>query len=374
MTTINATSPRPSRHAKVKDTIHSFTPIKERLRVQEPFDFEGQALPSPAQAYLDSLDSPESKQNMGYALDIFAAFLSAGTIDREQIPWHELTAEHRDAIRNHLIERYSERSSRRRKQQRSNPGSINARLVAWRQVLKHAWDKGLMSAEDYQRVANVSCARGVRQKKRRFVPEETLAKVFQSCALDPNRASGARDAALLSLLFGCGLRRFEVIGLFLEDIDMSPDGWLITVIGKRNKERTVGVPIGAAAFIHDWLELRGKDPGPLFYPIRKNGVIIPQPTAMTSKVGNNIVDRRFLAAGVAKFSPHDLRATSTTILAGLIDLFKTMDWAGHQDANTTRGYVVQANNLAHEIASKLNVPHFQEGNQNKSLSWEDLSS
>ena len=93
---------------------------------------------------------------------------------------------------------------------------------------------------------------------------------------------------------------------------------------------------------------------------------------MTTKVGNNIVDRRLLAAGVPKFSPHDLRATSTTILAGLLDLFQTMDWAGHEDANTTRGYVVAANNLAQEIAERLNVPHFDGDGPPSTLSWEKL--
>ena len=93
---------------------------------------------------------------------------------------------------------------------------------------------------------------------------------------------------------------------------------------------------------------------------------------MTTMVGNIVVDRRLLAAGVPKFSPHDLRATSTTILAGLLDLFKTMDWAGHEDANTTRGYVVAANNLAQEIASKLNVPHFPGEGPASRLSWDDL--
>jgi len=365
------TTRRPSRHTKAKDTIQAYAPIKERLRVDQAFDYEAQGLPCPAQAYLDSFESDDSRRNMGYALDIFAAFLSGGTLGRDEIPWHTLTAEHRDAVRGHLMERYEE-GARRRGRRRSNPESVNNRLTAWRQVLKHAWDKGLMTAEDYQRAANVRQMKGQRQKKRRFVPEENLVKVFRCCALDPNRAAGTRDAALLALLFGCGLRRFEAIGLLLDDINMRPDGWLVTVIGKRNKERTVGVPIGTAAFVRDWLEIRGREAGPLFFPVRKNGVIVPQGQPMTTKVGNNIVDRRLLAAGVSKFSPHDLRATSTTILAGLLDLFQTMDWAGHEDANTTRGYVVAANNLAQQIAEKLHVPHYGESGRSSSLSWKDL--
>lgn len=52
---------------------------------------------------------------------------------------------------------------------------------------------------------------------------------------------------------------------------------------------------------------------------------------------------------------------------------QTMDWAGHEDANTTRGYVVAANNLAQEIAAKLHVPHFVGGRPASRLSWEDLT-
>ena len=49
-----------------------------------------------------------------------------------------------------------------------------------------------------------------------------------------------------------------------------------------------------------------------------------------------------------------------------------MDWAGHEDANTTRGYVVTANNLAQEIVAKLNVPHFDREGPVSTLSWDDL--
>ena len=215
-----------------------------------------------------------------------------------------------------------------------------------------------MSAEEQKRVANVQSIKGERKKKRRFIPEESLARVFKSCALDPNAVAGSRDAALMALYFGCGLRRFEAIQLLLDDIEMRDDGWLVTVVGKRNKERTVGVPAGAIAFINDWLEHRGRTSGPLFYPVRKNGMMVQQDQPMSTRTGNKIVDRRLLAAGVPKFSPHDLRATSTTILAGLLTVFQTMEWAGHESAETTKGYVVEANNLAQEIAAKLNVPYF----------------
>jgi integrase len=361
---------RASRSTTARSTIDRFSPIEPRLRIQAAFDYAAAGLPCPADAYLAALESEDSKRNMGYALDIFAAFLSGGTFGRGQIPWHQLNAEHRDAVRGHLVERYQERISRGRR--RANPVSVNNRLAAWRGVLRHAWDKGLMTTDEFQRVAKAPHLPGRREPKRRFVAEDALARIFRCCALDPNGAAGARDAALIALYFGCGMRRFEALSLFLGDIDMRQDGWIVTVIGKRNKERTLGIPIGAAGFIHRWLEHRGWQPGPLFCPIRKSGVLVPQPQPMTTKVGNNIVERRLLAAGVPRFSPHDLRATSTTILAGLLDLFQTMDWAGHEDANTTRGYVVQATNRAQEIAAKLHVPHFSDSGALIQLRWRDL--
>jgi integrase/recombinase XerD len=359
-------SSRPSRSNTAADSIARFTPITNRLRITVACDYPALGVTNPAHAYLDALEADDSKKSQGYALDILAAFLSSGTLSRNEIPWHELTPAHRDAVRAHLIERYTERSSSRRRP-RVNAASVNPRIFAWRKVLWHARDQGLATGEDQRRTADMMPVKGERKARRKFVPDTSLAAIFQCCALDPNRAAGTRDAAILALYFGCGLRRFEAIQLLLSDIEMRDDGWLVTVIGKRNKQRIVGVPIGAAAFMKDWLELRGREPGPLFYPVRKNGVIDVREVPMTSRVGNTIVEKRLSAAGVPKFSPHDLRATSTTILAGLLTAFQTMEWAGHEDPNTTREYVAEANHLAREIADKLHVPYARD------VSWRDLA-
>src|SRR5262245_18616658 len=80
----------PRVYVRAADSIGDYKPIPSRLLIREPFDYDAEGLPSPARSYLDALESPDSKRNMGYALDIFAAFLSAGRVEREQIPWHTL--------------------------------------------------------------------------------------------------------------------------------------------------------------------------------------------------------------------------------------------------------------------------------------------
>src|SRR5262245_14969156 len=62
---------RPRVYVRAADSIGDYKPIPSRLLIREPFDYAAQGLPSPAQSYLDSLESPDSKRNMGYALDIF---------------------------------------------------------------------------------------------------------------------------------------------------------------------------------------------------------------------------------------------------------------------------------------------------------------
>jgi hypothetical protein len=138
---------------------------------------------------------------MGYALDIFAAFLSGGALSRELIRWHPLTPEHRDAIRTHLVERYEERTPRGRR--RSNPVSVNNRLAAWRGVLRHAWDKGLMTIEDLQRVSKVARLPGRREPKRRFAAEErSLSQQFRQWLDSKSSAARRRSAGRRAWIWG----------------------------------------------------------------------------------------------------------------------------------------------------------------------------
>jgi integrase len=55
--------------------------------------------------------------------------------------------------------------------------------------------------------------------------------------------SGWRDGAIIGLLLGCGLRRSEVVGLTLDQLQMRDGRWVIAdLIGKARRLRTVPVP------------------------------------------------------------------------------------------------------------------------------------
>jgi hypothetical protein len=84
---------------------------------------------------------------------------------------------------------------------------------------------------------------------------------------------GARDAALLALAYGCGLRRAEVVALEAGDYN-TETGELLVRRGKGNKARTVYVTGGAREAVAAWMLLRGESEGPLLWPVLKGGHLV----------------------------------------------------------------------------------------------------
>lgn len=136
-----------------------------------------------------------------------------------------------------------------------------------RGVLKHAWRLGLIPAEDYQRAVDLDPIPGETLPKGRALTKGEVGALMAACNDDPAPA-GVRDGALFGLLIGAGLRRSEIVNLDLTDYNRE-DGRLTIRAGKGRKDREMFVTGGAAEALADWLELRGSEPGPIFWPIAK---------------------------------------------------------------------------------------------------------
>ena len=99
-----------------------------------------------------------------------------------------------------------------------------------------------MSAEDLQRSIDLPAVRGERLPRGRALSRGELRALFESCR--KGRPADRRDAALMGVLYGAGLRRAEVVALKLSDYD--PETGALIVRGKGNKERTAYIDDGAA--------------------------------------------------------------------------------------------------------------------------------
>jgi integrase len=282
----------------------------------------------PVAVYLARL-APGSRRAMRQALEAIAEVLAPGA-GAMALPWHLLRYQHTQAVRARLAARYA-------------PATVNKALCALRGVLTEAWRLGLLGAEDHARAADLASVRGARLLRGRALTPGEVRALFDH--------AGPRDAALLAVLYGCGLRRAEVVALDLAHVDRA--GGALRVLGKGNKERAVPMPPGTARALEAWLAVRGGEAGPLFWSCDR-GHLGDRLTAAGVLVALQRLARR---AGVAAFSPHDLRRSYVgDLLDAGVDLATVQALAGHASVQTTARYDRRGDRAKARAAATLHVP------------------
>ena len=153
-----------------------------------------------------------------------------------------------------------------------------------------------------------------------------------------------RDRMIFELLYGCGIRNSELVGIDLPDIQWKNDA--ILVKGKGRKQRYVPLGDEAALAMHAYLPQRearlrtaGKlalvADGPLVINLRARGN-----TRLTTRSVGRLVKRIALSRGLASdVHPHTLRhAFGTHMLEEGADLRAIQEMLGHERLSTTQRY------------------------------------
>jgi integrase/recombinase XerD len=145
-----------------------------------------------------------------------------------------------------------------------------------------------------------------------------------------------RDRALLELMYACGLRASEAIGLELGDVDL--EAGVLRARGKGSKERVV--PVGRAAVEATRIYVERGRPRLLRGRLVPNLFVNFRGEPLTRQGLYKIVRRHATSAGLAdRMSPHTLRHTfATHLLAGGCDLRSVQEMLGHADVATTQLY------------------------------------
>jgi integrase/recombinase XerD len=159
-----------------------------------------------------------------------------------------------------------------------------------------------------------------------------------------------RDRALLELMYACGLRASEAIGLEVADVDLE-DG-VLRAQGKGSKERLVPVGRTAVSAVRVYLE-RGR-PRLVGDRAVTRLFVNSRGTGLTRQGLYKIVQRHAASAGLTgRMSPHTLRHTfATHLLAGGCDLRSVQEMLGHADIATTQIYT-------HLSAERLKGAYFE---------------
>ena len=151
--------------------------------------------------------------------------------------------------------------------------------------------------------------------------------------------SGARDRAMLEVLYGCGLRASELTGLDVRDVDRA-EGF-VRVLGKGGKERIVPIAGAALAALGEYLShgrpylrtrsgARRQHPDALFLNVRGGRLTRATVHSMVRCYGGRVGLR---------LHPHTLRHSfATHLLEGGADLRSLQEMLGHADISTTQVY------------------------------------
>jgi integrase/recombinase XerC len=212
------------------------------------------------------------------------------------------------------------------------PASIARKLSTLRSFYRYLAQTGRLEANPCEGM------RGPKRERRlpSFLSEEEVSALV--VAPEGDRPQGLRNRALLELLYAAGVRVGEVFNLNVDDLELSPDGGLLRVRGKGNKQRVTLVGRPAARAIGRYLR-QGR-------PRLATG---PQEALFLNRDGERlsmraiqtIVRKAALASGLDKRAhPHLLRHTfATHMLDGGADLRVVQELMGHASANTTQVYL-----------------------------------
>ena len=293
----------------------------------------------PAAVYLAGL-SPGSRPAMRQALNALAQLLTNGYCDALTLNWAALRYKHTAAVRAVLMEKYS-------------PAYANKMLSALRRVLKEALRLELMDARDFSRAVDIRNVKVSKELQGRALSEEEIGALMQVCFNDPTPI-GYRDAALIAILRGSGLRRGEVVALSIADFD--PNTGAIKVRGaKGGKDRTVYLPDVAISVVQDWLGVRGEASGSLLCHINKAGCVVLR--RLTSQAVLFILLKRGEQALVTSFSAHDFRRTFISeLLDSGVDISTVQKLAGHATPDLTARYDRRGEQTKRRAVQGLSIP------------------
>ncbi|MCL1974668.1 MAG: tyrosine recombinase XerC [Firmicutes bacterium] len=188
-------------------------------------------------------------------------------------------------------------------------------------------------------------------KKDRHLPQFLYYDEVDALLQAPDTSlAGLRDKAILEMLYGCGLRVFELVSLDIGSVDMSV-GYVV-VFGKGAKERIS--PLGAAALDSLLAYLKARKEGG--QSTQKNSALFLNLRGgrLTDRSIRNIVDKYIQKAALTKhLSPHGLRHSfATHLLENGADLRSVQELLGHASISSTQIYTHVTRSHMKEVYDK----------------------
>ena len=222
-----------------------------------------------------------------------------------------------------------------------SPRTVVRKLSAVKSYFHFLVKKGHLSFNPAHRVR----APKIQEPLPVFLKESETQHLFETLDFPPT-FEGARDRCILEILYGCGLRRSEIISLQAQDVDTHNQR--LKVNGKGNKERLLPFSNSVTQSIYAYTLQRqqtGFEQHPHFF-------LLPSGKPLYPKLVHRVVEKHLtLVSAIQQKSPHVLRHTfATHLLDRGADLNAIKELLGHSSLASTQIYT-------HNSISKLKSVH-----------------
>jgi integrase len=298
----------------------------------------------------DTLTIPELEQSKATVLSTLASVHSrrgyAFAIDRF-IAWY--CSEPRLTFNRTVVVRYRSHLE----SLNLSASTINSHLSAIRRLADESAESGWLTPELAIGIRRVQGVKQLGRKIGNWLSRSQAQELVNAASKTDLR--GWRDGAIVGLLLGCGLRRSEVVGLTLDQLQVRDGRWVIVdLIGKGRRLRTVPVPSWSKQLLDAWLRHSGVNEGKVFRRVTKLGK--RQEAGVTANVVWYAVKRCAGQAGIANLAPHDLRRTCARLChdcSGELEQIRFL--LGHSSVQTTERYIGSKQKLQNAVNDRFEI-------------------
>src|SRR5271157_12949 len=286
-------------------------------------------------AVLNTLASVHSRRSYKYAIERFIAWYC----DRPRLAFNRsAVVRYRSFLKSLCL----------------SAATINLHLSAIRRLADESAESGWLSPELAIGIRRVKGAKWwLGRKIGNWLTGNQAQELLNAVSQDSLR--GRRDGAMLGLLLGCGLRRSEVVGLKLDQLQRREGHWVIVdLVGKGGRLRTVPVSTWRKGLIDVWLRHSGVSEGRMFRRVLKNGK--RRDAGVTANVVWYAVKRCAKRAGIGHLAPHDLRRSCARLChLGGGELEQIQFLLGHASVETTERYIGCKQNLREVVNDRFGI-------------------
>ncbi len=184
----------------------------------------------------------------------------------------------------------------------------------------------------------------IRKKLPNFIEEDQLHHLLDD-GWFADDFIGTRDKLIITLLYGTGIRRSELLKLKERDFDMKE--CLIKVLGKRQKERVIPYPRSINPLLQQYISLRNHETGPSPEALLTTDKGTPVYEKLVYRVVTEYMEK---VTSLEKRSPHVLRHSyATHLLNRGADLNAVKELLGHSNLSATEIYTHTTFEKLHQI-------------------------